>query len=142
MKKVLFTLATLFASMTMFAQGQATPFCGVAPVIVFGDADGNEISEVTVTPGVDLECSFILKSIADEVYVVSGFQTQWKMFDANHADINYDNGAGIVQLAKVYGGRVKSWLNPVRCISGQRDSLCQRIPCNGYEHQVQPCVLP
>ena len=113
MKKVLFTLATLFASMTMFAQGQATPFCGVAPVIVFGDADGNEISEVTVTPGVDLECSFILKSIADEVYVVSGFQTQWKMFDANHADINYDNGAGIVQLAKVYGGRVKSWLNPV-----------------------------
>ena len=53
MKKVLFTLATLFASMTMFAQG-AQPFCGVAPVIVFGDADGNEISEVTVTPGVDL----------------------------------------------------------------------------------------
>ena len=113
MKKVLFTLATLFASMTMFAQGQATPFCGVAPVIVFGDADGNEISEVTVTPGVDLECSFILKSIADEVYVVSGFQTQWKMFDASHANIDYDNGAGIVQLAKVYGGRVKSWLNPV-----------------------------
>ena len=112
MKKVLFTLATLFACMTMFAQGQATPFCGVAPVIVFGDADGNEITEVTVTPGVDVECSFILKSMADEVYMVSGFQTQWKMFDASHANIDFATDAKVF-CPKVYGGRVKGWLNPV-----------------------------
>ncbi|MBQ3362755.1 MAG: hypothetical protein IJG42_02245, partial [Muribaculaceae bacterium] len=112
MKKVLFTLATLFACMTMFAQGQATPFCGVAPVIVFGDADGNEITEVTVTPGVDVECSFILKSMADEVYMVSGFQTQWKMFDASHANIDFATDAKVF-CPKVYGGRVKGWLNAV-----------------------------
>ena len=112
MKKVLFTLATLFACMTMFAQGQATPFCGVAPVIVFGDADGNEITEVTVTPGVDVECSFILKSIDDQVYMVSGFQTQWKMFDASHANIDFATDAKVF-CPKVYGGRVKGWLNPV-----------------------------
>ena len=108
MKKVLFTLATLFA-FTAFAQ---TPqdFGGVGPEVGIGDMEGNEITELSLVPGESVECTMILKTMP--LYMVSGFQLQWRMFDVNHEYLNYATDAMVI-CPKVYGGRVKGWFQGI-----------------------------
>jgi len=112
MKKVLFTLAALLSLGFAANAGNLHPgeYLPDAPTIVFGDLEGNEISEITLAPGESQELSFILKQMNSTM--ISGFGIQWRMFDANHNPINYAADA-VVQCAKVYGSRTKFWFNPV-----------------------------
>ena len=113
MKKFLFTLAALL-SLGFAAQADNMypgQYLNDGPTIVYGDIDGNEITEVTVTPGGDgVELSLILKQM--NCTMISGFGAQWRMYDASHNGINYATTA-MVQCAKVYGTRTKFWFNPV-----------------------------
>ena len=112
MKKVLFTLAALLSLGFAANAGNLHPgeYLPDAPTIVFGDLEGNEISEITLAPGESQELSFILKQMNSTM--ISGFGIQWRMFDANHNPINYAADA-VVQCEKVYGSRTKFWFNPV-----------------------------
>ena len=112
MKKILFTLAALLSLGLAANAGNLHPgeYLPDAPTIVFGDLDGNELSEISLNPGESVELSFILKQMNSTM--ISGFGIQWRMFDANHNPINYAADA-MVQCEKVYGSRTKFWFNPV-----------------------------
>ena len=101
MKKILFTLAALFA----FGAANAEQ----APDLIF-TMNGEAINEVTMAPGDQLEVTVTIERMY--MTMVSGMQAQWRMFDAEHAPILYDNTSK-VNPSKVYGGRVKEWFKGI-----------------------------
>ena len=112
MKKILFTLAALL-SLGFAAQADNLypgQYMNDGPTILYGDANGEAITEIALNPGESVELSFILAQM--NCTMISGFGVQWRMFDVNHNPINYAADA-MVQCAKVYGSRTKFWFNPV-----------------------------
>ena len=98
MKKVLFTLATLFAfGATANAQLPA-------PVLAFGTDANNLITEIELAPGETSEEIHVVLVEQQEV-VVQGFQMQWLMKDAT------GELTETVNCPMIYGGRVKTWTN-------------------------------
>ncbi len=109
MKKVLFTLAALFA-FGLTASAEQVDLGGIGPNIGIGTDANNLVTEVELAPGESVELGLVLLDMPQAM--VSGFQMQFRMFDANHEFINYATD-GMVICPKLYGGRVKGWLNPV-----------------------------
>ena len=107
MKKILFTLAALCAF--GFAGAQQQPQSQPAPELGFR-LNGEAINEVTMAPGDQLEVTITIEKMY--MTMVSGMQAQWRMFDAEHAPILYDNTSK-VNPGKVYGSRVKNWFNAI-----------------------------
>ena len=112
MKNLLLTLLALLSIGIMANADNLYPgqYLNDGPTIVYGDIDGNEISEITLNPGESVELSLILKQM--NCALISGFGIQWRMYDVDHAPIYYASDA-MVKCDKVYGNRTKFWFNPV-----------------------------
>ena len=97
MKKVLFTLATLFA-FGLTVNAQQFP----APKLAFGTDASNLITEIEVTPGESVELKVV--RVEQQELVVQGFAIQWKMFNSvGQPETEF------VTCPKIYGGRTKTW---------------------------------
>ena len=107
MKKILFTLAALcafgIASADQQPQSQPAPDMGYR-------IDGELVSEITLAPGESQEVNITIERMY--ITMVSGMQAQWRMFDVDHNNINYDE-TGKVAPGKVYGSRVKTWFEGI-----------------------------
>ena len=79
MKKFLFTLAALCT----FGLACAEP----APVMGFRNADNEQITEISLAPGESMELKIAIMEMS--MNMVSGVQAQWRMFDAEHNNIDY-----------------------------------------------------
>ena len=79
MKKFLFTLAALCT----FGLACAEP----APVMGFRNADNEQITEISLAPGESMEVKIAIMEMS--MNMVSGVQAQWRMFDAEHNNIDY-----------------------------------------------------
>ena len=123
MKKILFTLAALFA----FGAANAEQ----APDLIF-TLNGEAINEVTMAPGDQLEVTVTIERMY--MTMVSGMQAQWRMFDAEHAPILYDNTSK-VNPGKVYGGRVKEWFKGIE--AGTSDESV-----GGFDGVSIGCAMP
>ena len=110
MKKLLFTLAALCA----FSIAGAYEWSQPAPTMGFM-IDGEYVTEITLNPGESQEVDIAIVQMFQPM--VSGMQAQWRMYDVNHANINYDV-TNKVAPGKVYGSRVKTWFQGIDAGTG------------------------
>ena len=110
MKKVLFTLATLLA-FGFAANAEQAPDMGYR----IGD---DLVTEITLAPGASQEVDISIERMY--MTMVSGMQAQWRMYDVDHNNINYDV-TNKVAPGKVYGSRVKNWFEAIEHGIGDAD---------------------
>lgn len=83
-----------------------------APLLIFGDASGNPISEISLAPGEQKKIKVILSKQPEAV--VQNFQAQWNVYDSNHQQTD--------KVTCVVDPDTKKWLTPL-CLSTDDDSV-------------------
>ena len=92
MKKVLFTLAALFAFGFAYAQTDA-------PVMQFCDAEGNQLTEISLAPGETMDVYVKLIAWEDNTIYIAGAQMAMDMLQADGTAMgDKDDAAGFVYL--------------------------------------------
>ena len=112
MKKIFITLAALCAFGFAGAQ-QLYP----APDFGFR-INGELVNEITLAPGESQEVNLTIEKMYTTV--VRSFQAQWKMFDVNHDNIDY-NVTNKVAPGRVYGSNAEYWIEAIEAGTGNPD---------------------